>query len=58
MPTKTGLTRPRAGLGLTAHMPSSTIQKRPGKVDRNRTPSTSVKSAKPKLNRVGRRDTP
>ena len=58
MPTKTGLTRPRAGLGLTAHMPSSTIQKRPGKVGRNRTASTAVKSAKPKPNRVGRRDKP
>jgi hypothetical protein len=56
MPTKTGLNRPRAGLGLASHMPSSTIEKRPGKPDRNRTPSTRVKSRKPKLNRVARRE--
>jgi hypothetical protein len=56
MPTKTGVTRPRGVLGLTSHMPSSTIQKRPGKPDRNRVLSQGVKSAKPKPNRVARRD--
>jgi hypothetical protein len=58
MPTKTGADRPRATLGLTSHMPSSTIQKRPGKTDRNRVTSQGVKSAKPKPNRVGRREKP
>ena len=58
MPTKTGLTRPRAGLGLASNMPSNTIQKRPGKVDRNRTTSTAVKSAKPATSTVGRREKP
>lgn len=51
-----GSGRPRAGLGLTAHMPSSTIQKRPGKTDRNRVTSQSAKSPKPTPNRVGRRE--
>jgi hypothetical protein len=54
MPTKTGDTRPRGTLGLTSHVPSSTIEKRPGKVDRIRQKSRSIKSAKPP--RVGRRE--
>jgi hypothetical protein len=51
MPTKTGLTRPRAGLGLASNMPAASVQKRPGKVT-----SAAVKSAKPKPNTVARRD--
>jgi hypothetical protein len=56
MPTKTGLARPRAGLGLASHMPARAIEKHT-KPARNRTPSTAVKSAKPKPNRIGRRAT-
>jgi hypothetical protein len=55
MPTRTGLTRPRAGLGLASNMPARAIEKHT-KPARNRTPSTSVKSAKPAPNRVARRD--
>ena len=55
MPTKTGLTRPRAGLGLASNMPAQAIEKHT-KPARNRTPSAVVKSAKPKANRVGRRE--
>lgn len=51
MPTKTGLNRPRAGLGLASNMPANSVQKRPGKVA-----SAAVKSAKPKPNTVGRRE--
>lgn len=59
MPAKTGNSgagRPRAGLGLASHMPSSTIEKRPGKPDRNRVRVPPLKSRKPKPNRVGRRE--
>ena len=54
MPTKTGGERPRGTLGLTSHMPSTTIEKRPGKVDRNRPRVPPIKSRKPKG--VARRD--
>ena len=54
MPTKTGLTRPRGTLGLTSNVPAAAMKTKPA---RNRTPSTSVKSAKPAPNRVARRDT-
>lgn len=51
MPTKTGLTRPRAGLGLASNVPASTVQKR-------KVTSAAVKSTKPKPNTVGRRTKP
>jgi hypothetical protein len=53
---RAGSGRPGAGLGLASHMPSSTIEKRPGKTDRNRVRVPAIKSAKPKPNRVGRRE--
>jgi hypothetical protein len=51
-----GTSRPRGGLGLTSHMPSQAIEKRPGKPDRNRPRVPPIKSRKPKANRVGRRE--
>ena len=49
MPTKTGLTRPRAGLGLASNMPASTVQKR-------KVTSAAVKTTKPAANTVARRE--
>jgi hypothetical protein len=54
MPTKTGVTRPRGVLGLASHVPATAMKTKPA---RNRLTSQHVKSAKPKPNRVGRRDT-
>jgi hypothetical protein len=51
MPTKTGRSRPRAGLGLASNMPANSIHKRPGKVV-----SAAVKSSKPAANTVARRE--
>jgi hypothetical protein len=54
MPTKTGLTRPRAGLGLASNMPEGAVEKRTKPI-RNRLRAPPLKSTKPKAHRVGRR---